>query len=99
MESCRAGWLKDKRVIYSSLGLQQDVQPFSHFKPMLLERLSLDDAYKLFLSPTDYYVQVKYDGERSQIHMSNGRYKYFTRNGHDITKKPLLGETSSSGML
>ncbi|XP_032676085.1 DNA ligase 4 isoform X2 [Odontomachus brunneus] len=85
--------------IQDFLKIKQDVQLFSHFKPMLLERLSIDDVHKLFSTSTEYYVQIKYDGERSQIHMSHGRYKYFTRNGYDITKKPLLGETASSGYL
>ncbi|XP_014472206.1 PREDICTED: DNA ligase 4 isoform X2 [Dinoponera quadriceps] len=92
-------WVKDKPAIHSSLGMKPDVQLFTHFKPMLLERLNIDDGPKLFSTPAQYYVQVKYDGERSQIHMSRGRYTYFTRNGFDITKRPLLGETESLGYL
>lgn len=79
--------------------MKQGVQLFSHFKPMLLERLNIEDVHKLFSTSVKYYIQIKYDGERSQIHMSYGRYKYFTRNGYDITKKPLLGETTSFGKL
>lgn len=78
----------------------QNIELFTHFDPMLLERLNISDVHKLFLKSTlEYYVQIKYDGERSQIHMSQGRFKYFTRKGIDITKKPLLGETGSSGIL
>lgn len=72
---------------------------FSHFKPMLLERCSIEDIEKLFRNSDSYYVQTKYDGERSQLHMANGKFKYFTRNGYDITNNPGYGETGSSGMI
>jgi len=79
--------------------LQCGIQIFSHFKPMLLERCSIESVDKLFRSNALYYVQIKYDGERSQLHMKDGKFKYFTRNGYDITKNPGYGETGSSGIL
>ncbi|EFN81039.1 DNA ligase 4 [Harpegnathos saltator] len=91
--------LRNCTIYDSSKKMKQNVQLFSHFKPMLLERLSIDDICKLFSTSKNYYVQTKYDGERSQIHMSHGRYKYFTRNGFEITKKPLLGGIDSLGYL
>ncbi|XP_031843344.1 DNA ligase 4 isoform X2 [Nomia melanderi] len=76
-----------------------DIKVFSHFKPMLLEKCKIEDIKKLFVSGEKYFVQCKYDGERSQMHMKNGRYKYFTRQGYDITNNPGYGENSSSGFM
>lgn len=75
-----------------------DIQVFSHFKPMLLERCQIENIKKLFNEKEQYFVQCKYDGERSQMHMKDGKYKYFTRQGYDITNYSGFGETSSSGI-
>lgn len=65
---------------------------------MLLERCRIEEVGKLFQDQSMKYVlQVKYDGERSQIHMKDGRFKYFTRNSYDITKNTLYGESINSG--
>lgn len=71
------------------------------FKPMLLERLEILDTGKFFEGNNDgIIVQTKFDGERSQLHMKNGKFKYFTRNGTDITNNTAYGESkSSSGFL
>ncbi|KYM99364.1 DNA ligase 4 [Cyphomyrmex costatus] len=79
--------------------LKCSIQIFSYFKPMLLERCNIENIGKLFRDNDLYYVQTKYDGERSQLHMKNGKFKYFTRRGYDITNKPGYGETGSSGLL
>ncbi|XP_031774071.1 DNA ligase 4 isoform X5 [Apis florea] len=76
-----------------------DIQIFSHFKPMLLERCQIEDIKKLFNEKEQYFVQCKYDGERSQIHIKDGKYKYFTRQGYDITNNSGFGKTSSSGFM
>ncbi|CAL7949835.1 unnamed protein product [Xylocopa violacea] len=81
------------------LKYHHDISIFSHFKPMLLERCQIEDVEKLFGNGEQYFVQCKYDGERSQMHMKDGKYKYFTRQGFDITNKPGYGETSSSGFM
>ncbi|XP_011067143.1 PREDICTED: DNA ligase 4 isoform X4 [Acromyrmex echinatior] len=75
------------------------IQIFTHFKPMLLERCNIENIGKLFRDNDLYYVQTKYDGERSQLHMKNGKFKYLTRRGYDITNKYGYGETGSSGFL
>ncbi|XP_018312220.1 DNA ligase 4 [Mycetomoellerius zeteki] len=75
------------------------IQIFSHFKPMLLERCNIENISELFRDNDLYYVQTKYDGERSQLHMKNGKFKYLTRRGYDITNKYGYGETGSSGFL
>lgn len=65
---------------------------------MLLERCNIENIDKLFRSNDLYYVQTKYDGERSQLHMKDGTFKYFTRRGYDITNNSGYGETGSSGI-
>lgn len=71
---------------------------FYHIKPMLLERCRIEDIGKLFEDKSmKYILQVKYDGERSQIHIKDGRFKYFTRNSYDITNNALYGESITSG--
>ncbi|CAK9814912.1 DNA ligase 4 [Anthophora quadrimaculata] len=86
--------LYDPRLRY-----HHDIKVFSHFKPMLLETCRIEDVEKLFDEGEQYFVQIKYDGERSQMHMKDGKYKYFTRQGYDITKNPGYGETSSLGFM
>lgn len=66
---------------------------------MLLERCNIENVEKLFQNNNLYYVQTKYDGERSQLHMADGKFKYFTRKGYDITKKPGYGATGSMGII
>lgn len=74
-----------------------EIQVFSYIKPMLLEKLEVKDYNKLFTEGERYYVEPKFDGERSQLHMKDGKFKYFTRQGYDITNKPSYGEYSHSG--
>ncbi|XP_003701870.1 DNA ligase 4 isoform X1 [Megachile rotundata] len=81
------------------LRYDHSIQVFSHFKPMLLERYKIEDVEKLFASNKEYFVQNKYDGERSQMHMKDGKYKYFTRQGFDITNNSSYGKDSSSGFM
>lgn len=64
---------------------------------MLLERLEVKDFGKLFVEKQQYYVQPKFDGERSQLHMKDGKFKYFTRQGFDITNNASYGEFADSG--
>ncbi|KAL0100095.1 hypothetical protein PUN28_019510 [Cardiocondyla obscurior] len=79
--------------------LQCGIRLFSHFKPMLLERCSIENIDKLFRDNDLYYAQTKYDGERSQVHMKDGTFQYFTRKGYDISNKPGYGKTGTSGLL
>lgn len=65
---------------------------------MLLERFKIEQVAKLFTDSRQYYyVQNKFDGERSQLHFKDGRFKYFTRKGYDITQNASYGETAESG--
>lgn len=87
-----------KQLHDPKIKLKCGIEIFSHFKPMLLERCNIEDIGKLFRGNDLYYVQTKYDGERSQLHMKDGTFKYFTRRGYDITNNSGYGETGSSGM-
>lgn len=42
-----------------------------------------------------YYIETKFDGERFQLHMENGKFKYFSRNSFDYTKE--LGDAYNNG--
>lgn len=75
--------------------MKYGIEVFSPFKPMLLERCKIEDVGKFFTGRESYFVQTKHDGERFQIHMQDGRFKYFSRNAYDFTEN--YGETESSG--
>ncbi|XP_012285410.1 DNA ligase 4 [Orussus abietinus] len=77
------------------------IEIFTHFKPMLLERCKIEEIGKLFGKGDQsvYFVQTKYDGERSQLHMKDGKFKYFTRMGFDISSNQGYGETKDAGFL
>ncbi|XP_058794826.1 DNA ligase 4-like isoform X3 [Phymastichus coffea] len=84
----------------SSNDLPIEIEIFSHIKPMLLERFRIEQIGKLFTDDGQKYcVQTKFDGERSQLHMKDGKFKYFTRQGYDITTNTCYGEFANSGFL
>ncbi|XP_070497107.1 DNA ligase 4 [Chironomus tepperi] len=70
------------------------VEPFVPIRPMLSQKFSSD--MNGMINTTAFYQEIKFDGERFQIHMENGVYKYFSRNGYDfseafnITLSPLI---------
>lgn len=45
----------------------------------------------------DFFVETKMDGERFQIHIENGLFKYYSRNGYDYTQ--TFGSNRSEGAL
>ncbi|ASK51349.1 DNA ligase-like protein [Eptesipox virus] len=60
------------------------ITPFIPIKPMLADACkSITDAFKKF--PNGMYVEIKYDGERVQIHKNGDIIKYYSRN-----LKPVL---------
>ncbi|RXG69916.1 DNA ligase 4 [Armadillidium vulgare] len=71
-----------------------EISLFSAFRPMLADRVVLDKVESQMKHKT-YFVEVKYDGERSQIHKKGNQYKYFSRNGFDFSSNfgtsPLNG--------
>ncbi|KAJ8665207.1 hypothetical protein QAD02_006869 [Eretmocerus hayati] len=89
------------RNVVTGVGIARGpgIQLFSHVRPMLLERLRINDACKLFSGGQNYLLQPKFDGERSQIHFSQGTFKYFTRQGFDITSNTCYGKNANEGFL
>lgn len=74
--------------------IKYGIELFSAFKPMLLERCKIEETGRFFTGQESYYIQTKHDGERFQIHMGNGRFKYFSRNAYDFTE--TYGESESA---
>lgn len=46
---------------------------------MLAERCDVQTVEESMKKSRFYYVETKYDGERFQLHMENGVFKYFSR--------------------
>ncbi|GBP90599.1 DNA ligase 4 [Eumeta japonica] len=62
------------------------VELFFAVSPMRCERLDINDIGKLSATKT-YEIETKFDGERFQIHMKNGKFEYFSRKGFNFTNK------------
>lgn len=56
-----------------------EVSLFSPFRPMLAERCNVQTVEESMKKGQFYYAETKYDGERFQLHMENGVFKYFSR--------------------
>lgn len=61
---------------------------------MLSEKLDISKIKSTMKRENSYYLEMKFDGERFQIHMQNGVFKYFSRNAFDYTQQ--FGETYES---
>lgn len=73
-----------------------EITLFTHFRPMLNRRCDAKELFKVVTDTKQLFVETKFDGERFQLHMENDRFKYFSRNGYDFSKK--FGETYNSGL-
>ncbi|XP_076038794.1 DNA ligase 4-like [Oratosquilla oratoria] len=73
-----------------------EVSVFAPFRPMLAERAVLEKVEQQ-MDHKAFYVETKYDGERSQVHKRGNVYKYFSRNGFDFTSN--FGEDPFSGLF
>lgn len=68
--------LKDPNVRLHEI----EIALFEPFRPMLAERCDVQNIEKHFeKTPGKRFVETKLDGERSQVHYSNGKYKYISR--------------------
>ncbi|KAG6458134.1 hypothetical protein O3G_MSEX010712 [Manduca sexta] len=71
------------------------IKLLSPVSPMLCERLDVTDV--CYLDPDrTYQVEEKFDGERSQIHMKDGKFIYFTRRAHVVK---IYGDNYEEGLL
>ncbi|VVC30005.1 Hypothetical protein CINCED_3A019636 [Cinara cedri] len=76
------------------------VNLFEPFSPMLSQRCDVTDVNKVIKSQNDmFFVDVKLDGERFQLHWDKekNKFKYFSRKGNDYTD--TYGCTDGHGVL
>lgn len=56
-----------------------EIELFLPFKPMLSEECDIQKIEFYLKKSSYFYVETKLDGERFQLHMKEGNYKYFSR--------------------
>lgn len=76
--------------------LDIDVSVFKPFKPMLCKKCDINAFAKEIPNKTLLYIENKFDGERFQLHMQDGKFRYFSRNAFDYTAK--FGATYNEGI-
>ncbi|XP_015777193.1 PREDICTED: DNA ligase 4-like [Acropora digitifera] len=69
---------------------------FSPFRPMLAERVAIDEVEKL-MNNEPFYIETKVDGERMQLHKEKNAFMYYSRSANDYTH--VFGSQPSSGFL
>ncbi|CAG9760821.1 unnamed protein product [Ceutorhynchus assimilis] len=74
-----------------------DIEIFEAFRPMLSKRVDAAIFKKHFIENKLFYIENKFDGERFQLHMQNGTFKYFSRRGFDFTE--TFGSTVNAGIF
>ena len=72
------------------------IQLFTPFRPMLGQRASIPQAYKL-AEGKPFYVETKFDGDRMQLHRDGDDYRYFSRSSKDYTSS--FGASPTEGSL
>lgn len=71
------------------------IQPFQQIRPMLCERFP--GKINELMKSDVLYLETKMDGERFQLHYTNNKFKYISRNGTDYTES--FGRTYDHGIL
>ncbi|XP_035443285.2 DNA ligase 4 [Spodoptera frugiperda] len=77
--------------------LELGIELYHAISPMLSERLDVKNIAKQLSSDKTYQIENKFDGERFQIHMHNGKFEYYSRRGFSFTKN--YGGSYDSGLL
>lgn len=85
--------LRDETVRLHEL----EIEIFEAFRPMLSKKIEASNFKKLLPDNKAFFVENKFDGERFQLHMKNGEFRYFSRNGFDFTEN--LGRNYDTGEL
>lgn len=73
------------------------IEPMQPFRPMLCQKLGLA-TFEQQIRIHDFYTETKMDGERFQMHIADGQYKYFSRKGYAYstefgrTLTPFIGK-------
>ncbi|XP_055337355.1 DNA ligase 4-like [Paramacrobiotus metropolitanus] len=73
-----------------------EVSLFAPVRPMLAETWN-PEKLRSALKGGVYYAEIKYDGDRCQIHKNGKEFRYFSRGGNDNTN--VLGSSASEGTL
>nr|CAH7769432.1 unnamed protein product [Callosobruchus chinensis] len=85
--------LADENVRLNEL----EIEIFEPFRPMLSKRIDNSNFKKEFPENKQFYVEEKFDGERFQLHMKDGNFMYFSRNGYNYTEN--LGKNYETGIF
>lgn len=67
-----------------------EIELFQPFRPMLALNAKLNDVEKL-MEHKGFRLEIKYDGERSQLHKNESQYRYYSRSGREYST--VFGET------
>lgn len=67
--------LKDPSIRLNEI----QISLFEFFKPMLCQMCDIQSINCNIKKLEYYYVEIKFDGERFQLHYQNGEFKYFSR--------------------
>ncbi|KYB25658.1 DNA ligase 4-like protein, partial [Tribolium castaneum] len=73
--------IRDPQVRLNEL----EINVFQAFRPMLSKRCDAANFKKCFPESKTFIIENKFDGERFQLHMADGQFRYFSRNGFDYT--------------
>ncbi|XP_055353466.1 DNA ligase 4-like isoform X2 [Paramacrobiotus metropolitanus] len=84
--------LCDNKVRKPQYGVQL-MEPLLPMRAELWDFSKIDAALRI----TPLIAEIKYDGERFQIHKDGKRFRFFSRPGNDYTA--VLGETATEGTL
>ena len=74
-----------------------DVQLNESFTPMLSQLVGDLDKILNIMGNKDFFVEEKLDGERVLLHKDGENYRYFSRNGNELTES--YGATPNTGSL
>lgn len=73
-----------------------EIRLFMPFRPMLAFNAKLNEVENL-MTNKEFRLEIKYDGERSQLHKNKSDYKYYSRSGKEYSFS--FGENPYSGTL
>ncbi|CAO1434661.1 unnamed protein product [Diamesa hyperborea] len=65
--------------------VQDIVAVYQHIRPMLCGKFIAQTLAEM-VQTTDLYLETKFDGERFQLHIKDGTYRYYSRKGHDYSE-------------
>ncbi|CAG8658863.1 19827_t:CDS:10, partial [Dentiscutata erythropus] len=74
-----------------------EISIFRPFKPMLSKSVAVQNIIKTMGG--SFWIEEKIDGERIQLHMKNGRYEYFSRQGKATQYTYMYGSNKYEGAL